>query len=275
MRKIWLAILACAASVLPRSAESAEIIEVQGCAPGYIYIDGGNGTWSCYFDFNGSTGGGTGGGGGGNGGNDSGGGGGTGGGGSSGGDSWDPVDWREIVKQWKCDACAVSGQNCRAGASKAGDRCLVRGQDAARWRCDMGSRTGRGLPTMTPWGCSINQHLLGDCAGVEPPWDQAKLWDYQCGSNGEKLGCSGRGITTCEASWSVNHPSGSRQVLDSGTISATFGGLGASGSRTVSATYELRALTGYIEGCSLAAATLENRCTDVEEDCYATLKCDQ
>jgi hypothetical protein len=245
---------------------------VRGCRPGSTMETAGD-DWWCVMNEPTNPGGGGGGGGGGDRGSGELGGGPTGGGSAD--PQWDKPDLEEAKKRWRCSQCKVNGERCVKRTRKVEERCVARGADAAKWRCDMSSRQPLGMPTITPWGCSIRMHHRGECQGVDAPWDKPKQWYWECeGGGGKEHTCKGSGIGVCEQSWAFSHPSGSKQVTDKASMSVMFDGIGPSAEKTVSATYEVTGSTGYVAACAAMNTLLEQGCAEKTEECLAEFKCD-
>ena len=257
--------------LIPERGEGMdEVIEVNGCAPGWILLESGD-NWWCVADPSWSTP---------PGGGDPGedGGGGGGGGGSSEPEQqngWDDDLWEEMKRRWRCSMCTNNAQKCIKQAMQAENLCRNNARMMADWRCDPAARHG---DTLTPWGCTLHMHDGGMCPGVPSPWgdsDNEWWWDYECEKQGGGRGalvCEGRALATCSQAWAVSHPGGSTQVIDSGTFTANFQGVGAAASKTVTATYNLTPATGFIAACAAVGNHLASGCTTEQNACYTDPK---
>jgi hypothetical protein len=244
-----------------------EVIQVYGCAPGWIELGTGE-DMICVADPSWT----------GPGGGEWVGGEDGGGGAGAGGDASEPVPtgtvaeevWEEVKRVARCHQCKNNSNKCVEQAMLAQTACTRNSRSMAEWRCSISERKYRdGQDTVTAWGCSIDILGQGLCPAAEAPWNQPHRWNWEC--RGTK--CTGPGVYHCEQSWAQSHPEGSTQVVDTGTLSATFAGVGGSASQMITATFNLTAQTGYLAGCAAAATSLANGCTSKETECYAANSC--
>jgi hypothetical protein len=242
-----------------------EVIEVNGCAPGWILMGSGT-NWWCVADSSTTTPPGGGGDPGEDGGGDGGGGGGSGGA--------EPMDWgdldREAIaeakKKWRCDQCKNGWDKCKEKAFGMETRCKNEANAQAKWRCNIVERE----QTTTAFGCTIQQHRKEICTGTPYPWNDPDRWIVH--DAGEILWSPG--VFFCEESWAVSHPGGSSQIVDTANFSITFDGLGGGYSRTVNATYNLTPTLGYLAACMQMGIQLQAGCTAARDACYTQYGCD-
>lgn len=275
----------CSVAVSPDLAQSMdEVIEIQGCAPGWILHRGG-GDWWCEYDFPGGPGG--------EGGipADDGPVGGGGGGGGGGGKT-DPVptsDPKDFDKLVKCGQCTGAGRACLAEAQNAEANCQSMNRQMAQYRCDYKKHrtTNKGGPkvpdtglfdhTVTAWGCSITALWLGRCGGAEAPWNDEDIWHVWCppviGSVIPEGNCFGPGIYNCEDSWAQPHSGGSTERSHTAQWSVTFGAVNGNASVQIKSTYNLTVARGYLGACSDMSSGLVSGCTQQRNACYTQQGC--
>jgi hypothetical protein len=250
--------------------QSEEIIEVNGCAPGWILMGSGT-NWWCMADPSHTTPPPSGGG---DDGEDSGEGRGGGRGGGGGGgdtepvpqDSWDRETIAEAKRRWRCGQCKVSFGKCEEQWKAAENRCVMSAKAQAQWRCDIIGRKGS---TVTSWGCSITQHRDEFCTGVEAPWDSKFRWLYFC----DDTKCEGPGVHFCQESWAASRPGGSTQVVDTGMFTVNFQSVAGSFGKTTTSTYNLSPSLGYLQACATMGNVLFASCGTQRDACYESYSC--
>jgi hypothetical protein len=182
---------------------------------------------------------------------------GTGGGGGGGG--------KAAAHQRTCNACRASKNACKRAAQATEQSCRQAGQGMAEWRCEGGGaiREPELRGGLTPWGCGTFDLYEGKCPGVEAPWDEREQW-HPLGAHWEDL---------CMDAWRLPHPGGAVTSSSGDEFSATFKGVGAKKTSTVTSTLQLAGQKGYLAACADVSSSLVAGCIAEESKCFAENAC--
>lgn len=170
---------------------------------------------------------------------------------------------RDEFHRAMCQACTTEGNDCKRQAKRGRDACTEGGRQSAQGFCIAGSTE----LAVTPWGCSIRDHIVGTCEPVtheEAPWNVPASWSNNLCQNNR---CSGDGVDLCIDSWRTPHPYGIERAATPVTYEARF--------------HDTRFLTsvnwtgrsGYVTPCSFVQSELVQRCSAAQAQCREDWNC--
>ncbi|MCA9675205.1 MAG: hypothetical protein H6708_15330 [Kofleriaceae bacterium] len=178
-----------------------------------------------------------------------------------------------LARKQRCMKCKSAAQKCLGQAQLGETTCIDNARSMAEWRCDIPSHSDAN--TVTAWGCSIADLVKGICAEAEGSWRPKSMWMFTCVTDPADniYKCSGPGITNCVDSWRLSHPAGTKSELISGSVTATYEGVGGELATSVTETYSVDGVHGYSWACAGVGKKLSQHCTSAQNTCYQDNGC--